>query len=128
MKLFRIMSVAVCMGLLACVQSSVLAGERKRADGEHKRADLDGDGKIDHHELRLALEAELGALDKDHDGKTGIKEGRETLAALKDKLDTDKDGKLDHGEIRAELKKIKEHHPELYERVMHRLREHHEKK
>ena len=121
MKLLRIVSVAVCMGLLACVESSALAGE-------HKRLDLDGDGKIDHHELRLALEAELGALDKDHDGKTGIKEGRETLAALKEKLDKDKDGKLDHGEIRAELRKIKEHHPELYERVMHRLREHYEKK
>lgn len=127
MKLMKLMSMALCLGLLACVQSSALAGERKRAE-RGERADLDGDGKIDHHELKLALEAELGALDKDHDGKTGLKEGRETLAALKEKLDTDKDGKLDHGEIRAELKKIKEHHPELFERIMHRLREHHEKK
>jgi len=104
-----------------CAAPALLSAEDPLAG---KRIDLDGDGKIEREELRLALDAELASLDKDHDGKLDRKEAREALHRIKEKLEKDMDGKLESGELRSELRKLKEHHPILYARVLGHIRAH----
>ncbi|HEY3320053.1 MAG TPA: hypothetical protein VGP72_06285 [Planctomycetota bacterium] len=98
-------------------------------DGEHgkhrERAARDGDKEVkpEHAELKAALDDEIKSLDADKDGKVDHGEGHAALKKLRAKLDADGDGKIDHGELR----KLKENHPLMYERVMKRIREHREK-
>ena len=93
------------------------AGEGEKAR-HRERADKDNDGKIDRKELRAAVDAELKALDTDKDGKIDHGE-RKSLHALRNQLDKDGDGVID----RDDLKRLRENHPELHERIMRHMRE-----
>lgn len=135
---------------LACVAgTAVRAAEIVEEGHGHKRVraliDLEKDGKVDHGELRAALEELVGKIDADKDGKVDHgelkakldtdKDGkvdhgelRAALQGVKAKLDTDKDGKIDHGEARAALRKLRENHPKLFAWLMERIKERRERR
>jgi hypothetical protein len=106
-------------------------GKRRREAERDPELDLDKDGKLDHGEIRVALDEVIGALDADKDGKIDHGEQRKALHALREKLDANKDGKLDDGEFRRAFAALKAEHPEVFrrlaERIHHHRREHKKK-
>merc|ERR1711968_38931 len=65
------------------------------ADTIYGALDIDGDGKIEDHEL-AALAAKLGAKDLDGDGMVSQDE---LVKSLQKHLDIDGDGSIDEGEL-----------------------------
>jgi len=113
----------LCALALFLVLPVLSASGGEGGHGLRQRLDLDKDGKLDHGELKAAIEETLGKLDADKDGKIDHGEGRAALQNLRERLDTDKDGKIEPGELRAALLNLKEKHPLFYERVLRRIRE-----
>jgi len=135
----------LCALALFLVLPVLSASGGEGGHGLRQRLDLDKDGKLDHGELKAAIEETLGKLDADKDGKIdhgelkakldtdkdGTIDHGELKAALqtvKAKLDTDKDGKVDHGELRAAMRNLKEKHPKLFAWLMERIKERRERK
>jgi Ca2+-binding EF-hand superfamily protein len=83
--------------------------------------DLDGDGKIDHGELKRAIQMIL--LEKGEKGIKLEKEERANLAELHDRLDRDKDGLADPSQVRVILKRLREHHPRVFAHLKAKLKE-----
>lgn len=85
------------------------------AESVKRSVDLDGDGKIDHGELKRVIQLILH--EKEGREFKLSDEERSKLAELHDRLDRDKDGQADPSQVRVMLKRLREHHPKIYAKL-----------
>jgi Ca2+-binding EF-hand superfamily protein len=127
-----LLSILAALAMITCTVSNAAAGEhegkRTREAEKDPELDTDKDGKLDHGELRAALDEEIGAIDADKDGKIDHGEQRKALQALRAKLDANKDGNVDDGEFRRAFADLKTSDPVLYHRLGERLHHRREKR